>query len=73
MVVAAGLAVVVCAVCAVAGADVAIAAPQTTLTITVSGDGSGVVTSPPSGIDCGGGADTGAHTSCTRSLTRLLR
>ena len=55
------LAVLAFAVCATA-APAAVAA---TLTINPGGDGSGVITSNPAGIDCGVGADAAAHATCS--------
>ncbi|MGZ4314004.1 MAG: InlB B-repeat-containing protein, partial [Solirubrobacteraceae bacterium] len=54
-------------VCAALGATAAAAnaAPGLTLTVTASGTGSGVITSSPTGIDCGGGADAGGHAVCS--------
>lgn len=48
-----------------ATAAAADAAPGLTLTVTASGTGSGVVTSSPTGIDCGSGADAAAHAVCS--------
>ena len=53
--------------CASLGATAAVATadPGLTLTVTASGTGSGVITSSPAGIDCGGGADAAGHLICT--------
>ncbi len=62
------VAVLACAIVLACGATVAAAdnpPAQTTLTVSVGGDGSGTVRSSPAGIDCGAGAEAPAHTTCS--------